>query len=36
MDNVSNSDMHITYCFGGAATCSPAIAIPASMLRVSP
>ena len=36
MDNGSDSDMHIIYCFGGAMTCSPAIAIPANMLLVSP
>jgi hypothetical protein len=36
MDNGSGSDMHIAYCFGGAGTCTPSVAIPATMLRVSP
>ena len=29
----NTSSMHINYCAG---TCTPAVAIPASMLRVSP
>jgi hypothetical protein len=36
MDNGSNSDMHINYCFGGSAMCVPSVVIPATMLRVSP
>ena len=36
MDNGSNSDMHIAYCFGGAVPCMPVVTIPATMLRVSP
>jgi hypothetical protein len=36
MDNGSSSSMHVNYCFGGASTCTPSTAIPASMLRTTP
>jgi hypothetical protein len=36
MDNGSDSNMHVSYCFGGATPCALGLPILASMLRVSP
>lgn len=32
MDNGSSSSMHVNYCFGGASTCDPTVAVPYQML----
>ena len=33
MNIASTTGLHVQYCFGGTATCTPSAAIPASMLR---
>ena len=35
MDNGSSSSMHVQYCFGGAAACTPSVVLPHRMLRIS-